>query len=194
MADDGSGISRRPMQAAFSVNASWRPSFWTEVAARLAACAGGAGARCLSLGAGEWLLVAPLDREAALAQALEACLSDCDADLHCVSDAWSAWGIGGSVPAARALLAHGADISWPAPDAEPDDFIWRGALGPYAVLIWQRSSDQALEVWVERSYCESLGFWLSRREGLTAGSSGGGMASREAASRGLVSRGKAAGA
>lgn len=193
VADEGSRVSRRPMRAAFSVKASRRRSAWTDVGSRLEDCAAVAGARCLPLGAGEWLLVAPLDREGALAQALAARLSDCDVDLHCVSDAWSAWAIEGSRQAARAVLAQGADIPWPASGTQPGDFVWRGALGPYAVLVWQRPGDEALEIWVERSYCESLGFWLIRREGLTAGCSGGGIASRGAGSRGLDSRGDAAG-
>jgi hypothetical protein len=133
----------------------------------------------LRLGPGEWLLEGPFERESELHRQVSDTLAGLLADVQTVSDAWDAWLLEGPLEAVSALLAQGASID-PAFIAAPGA-VERRLLGPFAVLLIVRSAAEgaAVAILVERSYADSLGVWLRLRLGRTAGSSGGGIASRE---------------
>jgi hypothetical protein len=134
----------------------------------------------LRLGPGEWLLEGPFELESEFHRQVTDCLTGLLADVQNVTDAWDGWLLEGPREAVLALLAQGGAIDPVLIDAPGS--VDRRLLGPFAALLFVLPAAQAalVEIRVERSYADSLGVWLRRRLGRTAGSSGGGIISREA--------------
>ena len=134
----------------------------------------------LRLGPSEWLLEGPFEREGELQCLVTDGLAGLLADVQNVSDAWDGWVLEGTCEAVSALLAQGSAIDLGLNDAARS--TQRRLLGPFPVLLvlGQDAGTATVEVRVERAYADSLGIWLRRRIGRTAGCSGGGIDSRDA--------------